>query len=202
MIARALTALLPALALVLVPRTPQGTELPGETQAATTWAVDSEHSAVHFKVMNRGVSHVWGRFGTVEGELVLDEEDFTKSSLRLRVAADSLDTNSARRDAHLEGPDFFEVKEFPELSFESVTIRELGPDRYEVYGGLELRRVARPVTFTMVRTGTAELGPGIVHTGAEATFTVDRREWGMNHMLDSIGHEVTLMVNIEAVRGH
>jgi len=191
-------ALVAALALSAAPRSQQSTAGAPDEAAVSTWDVDSEHSAVLFKVKNRGVSYVWGRFRTVEGTLDIDERDFTKSELHLRVAADSLDTNSARRDAHLAGPDFFDVKEFPELSFRSVAIREVGPDRYEVDGGLELRQVARPVTFTIERTGTRQIAPGRVRTGAETTFTIDRREWGMDTMLDSIDQEVTLVVNVEA----
>lgn len=183
------------------PQAPEASDVSGEPGATTTtWSVDPAHSSLVFKVMNREVSHVWGRFGRIAGELELDEADFTQSVLRLRVEAASLDTNDARRDAHLEGPDFFDVAEFPELSFESTRITELGPERYEVYGGLQVRRVTRPATFTITRLGTRELTPGEWRTGAEATFTVDRRAWGMNHMLDSIGHEVTLMVDIEAVK--
>ena len=70
-----------------------------------------------FRIKHLKTSYAWGRFNDVAGKLALDGE---KPTVEVQIKADSIDTANAKRDEHLKGPDFFNVKQFPTISFKST----------------------------------------------------------------------------------
>ena len=98
--------LLAAGALLLVSSLAQADALP--------WTYDASHSRVGFSVSHLVVSTATGRFNQVtKSTIALDEADLTKSKAEIEIAASSIDTGDAKRDEHLRGPDFFDVKKYP-----------------------------------------------------------------------------------------
>ena len=88
-------------------------------QGADSYKVDNVHSTVIFRIKHLDSSYAYGRFNEVSGTFALEEADPTKGSLDFQVAADSIDTNNAKRDQHLKGPDYFNAKQFPTITFKS-----------------------------------------------------------------------------------
>ena len=91
----------------------------GPARAADEFAVDGVHSSVTFKVSHLGLSWVHGRFNEFTGNFVIAPDDAGKCSFGLSIKAESIDTNSTKRDEHLRSRDFFNVKQFPALAFKS-----------------------------------------------------------------------------------
>jgi polyisoprenoid-binding protein YceI len=54
------------------------------------------------------------------------------------VSAASLDTHEETRDAHLRSEDFLHAEAYPTLSFESIEIRPLDEDRFQIHGELTI----------------------------------------------------------------
>ena len=98
--------------------------IPPAFAAQSTWDVDPAHSSIGFKVRHMMVSNVRGLFGDVQGALVYDEADVTRSRVEVTIQAASIDTEVEKRDAHLRSPDFFDVEKFPTLSFRSKTVKK------------------------------------------------------------------------------
>lgn len=171
------------------------------TAAASSWKIDPVHSSVLFKVKHLGVASFYGRFNDVSGTIVLDEASPEKGSIEVVVQVDSVDTHEPKRDQHLKSPDFFSAAEFPTITFKSKSVRQSGSD-WSVTGDLTIHGVTQSVTTEFARTGT---GPGMqkeMRTGGEATFTIQRSDFGMTFMLpDGVGDEVTLIISLEAVQG-
>ncbi|HZN06948.1 MAG TPA: YceI family protein, partial [Pyrinomonadaceae bacterium] len=91
------------------------------------WSFDPAYSTVEFSIRNLWYT-VRGRFGVVEGSIVLDQSDVSRSSVTAVIKADSIDTGNKRRDAHLLTREFFNVENFPEIVFSSTKV-ERGRDR-------------------------------------------------------------------------
>src|SRR5664279_5666749 len=79
----------------------------------STWKIDPKHSAAQFGVTHLMISTVRGEFHNVNGTVVLDDKDITKSSVEVTIDATSVDTREPDRDKHLKSPDFFDVAKFP-----------------------------------------------------------------------------------------
>src|SRR5687768_1652255 len=93
----------------------------GETTMAdtTTWQIDPTHSAVEFAVKHMMFTTVRGRFKDVKGTIEVDEKNPGRSVVDVEIAAASIDTGAADRDAHLRSADFLDVENHPTITFRS-----------------------------------------------------------------------------------
>ena len=82
----------------------------------TTWSLDPSHSELIFKVKHLMIANVKGEFRKFQAEI--KGNDFTKSKIYATIDAKSIFTNDDSRDGHLKSSDFFDVENYPELTFE------------------------------------------------------------------------------------
>lgn len=191
------------LTLSLVLSVPVGANAPVQsgTSAAGPFKIDSVHSSVVFRVKHLDVSYFYGRFNEISGQFNLDPADPSSGSIEVEIKAGSVDTNSESRDKHLRSPDFFNSKEFPTIRFKSRSIRKAGDDKLEVTGDLELHGVTRPITATIEHTGSGDRGERMgVRSGLEASFTIQRSEFGISYMPGALGEEVRVYAGLEGVK--
>jgi polyisoprenoid-binding protein YceI len=168
---------------------------------ADDYKSDPVHSNVVFRVHHFGAGYVCGTFIGPTGAISYDDADATKDSFDLTVQADSLDTRSDRRDQDLKGPDFFDVKQFPTLTFKSTSVTKTGDTTLHVTGDLTLHGVTKSITVDMDLTGTGTGMHGETRTGFETAFTVDRRDYGLTYDPEPvIGNNVRITVGIEAIK--
>jgi polyisoprenoid-binding protein YceI len=179
--------------------TAQDTPASSQPAEAATFGVDAGHSGVVFNVKHLGVANFYGRFNAISGEYAFDPA-VDGGWIRIEVPSESIDTNSAGRDRHLKSPDFFNVKQFPTLSFESNQIKAVG-GKHQATGTLELLGEKKEITVDLEHTGAADTGRGF-RSGFEANFTIKRSDFGMTYWVDSggIGDEVEITVFIEGIR--
>ena len=121
--------------------------------AAGTWTVDPAHSSVEFSVKHMGIANVRGKFNEFEGTLEVGE-DLAHSRAHGTVKVASIDTNEEKRDAHLRSPDFFNVEEHPEITYETTRIEPRDEESSCVYGNLTMHGVTKPITTSMTVTPT------------------------------------------------
>ena len=164
---------------------------------AETYDVDGVHSVVLFRITHFNLAAFHGRFNKVSGSFTVDEG--ATGSVDITIDADSVDTNNEKRDGHLKSPDFFNVKQFPEITFKSDSLERIDGNRYEAEGTLSLHGVSNPLKVQLERIGSGE-GMGKHRTGFEAVFTIKRSEFGINYMPGALGDDVRLTVAIEGIR--
>ncbi len=171
-------------------------------QAAETFKVDPVHAQAVFRVMHVGYANVIGRFNDISGEIVFDKDDFTKSKLQVTIKTTSVDTNFQKRDDHLRSPDFFNVKEFPEMTFTSTDIEKTGDQTGNVQGNLTLLGVTKPVTLAFTFN---KLAPNplkgynqILTAGFSARTKIKRSDFGMKYGLKVIGDDIEIWLEAEA----
>ena len=169
---------------------------------AGTWTIDPVHSVVGFWVRHMMVSKVRGRFGTFSGDIKI-ADDATESSVEATVDMASVGTGDDNRDQHLRTSDFFDIENFPTMTFRSTAITGAGSE-YEVTGDLTIRGVTKPVTFDLEFGGANEHPMGGTIAGFTATANIDRTDFGLeyNAVLEAggflIGNKVTIELDIEA----
>src|SRR5271165_2669505 len=120
---------------------------PTQSTKPTQWIIDSAHSAAHFSVRHLMISNVRGEFTKLGGSAVIDPADLTKSTIEATIEASSVNTREPQRDEHLRSADFFDVANFPTLSFRSKRIESLGGDNLKLTGDLTIRGVTKEVSF-------------------------------------------------------
>lgn len=79
---------------------------------------DPMHTFVEFRVKHLIIGRVDGRFDTVEGAFrITDDAERLFDKIEVRVEAASVDTNLDARDEDLRSVRFFDVANFPLLTF-------------------------------------------------------------------------------------
>ena len=169
--------------------------------APATFAIDPVHSSITFEIAHLGVSHAWGRFNELEGSFVYDEADPSKSSVSLTVDAASVDTNNAKRDEHLRGPDFFTVKQFPKIEFESTGVRASDDGQLALTGELTFMGQTKDIESELTVVGAGDRGANFGYrAGFNTTFVVDRTAFGIDTYPDTLGKDVIVHVSLEGMR--
>lgn len=177
----------------------------GAALAADTYKIDPVHSYVGFSVRHMVISDVKGKFTDFEGTIVYDEEDITRSSVEVTIKAASINTGNDRRDEDLRSENFFEVEKYPLITFKSKKIEKRGDD-YVMVGDLTMHGVTKEVAFPFKILGKVADPWGNTRIGAEASLTLDRRDFGIvyDRALEGgglvVGNEVKIDLNIEAVK--
>ena len=115
----------------------------------------------------------------------------------------SIDTGDEGRDGHLRTNDFFDVEQFPTMTFTSTKLTGSGSE-FEVTGDLTIKGVTRPVTFDLEVGGVQQDPWGNTKAGFTLTGSINRKDFGMeyNAVLESggvlVGDKVTIEIDVEA----
>lgn len=175
--------------------------------SASTWTIDPDHSNVGFKVRHLMVSNVKGSFEKHTGTIEINEQDIAQSKVAVSIDTNSVNTNVPKRDAHLRGPDFFDVAKFPTMTFVSKKVAENGNDRLKVTGDLTLHGVTKTVVLEVEGPTKESKDPwGKIRKGATAITKINRKDFGLvwNAALETggvaVGEEITITLEIEMIK--
>jgi polyisoprenoid-binding protein YceI len=177
--------------------------------AASAWGaeytIDSAHSAAGFGAKHMMVTNVRGRFSNVTGKISYDPKNLAAAKVEATIDASTVDTQQAKRDAHLKSPDFFDVAKYPAITFKSTKWAKAN-GKLQIIGDLTIHGVTKPVTLDVEGPAPEVKGPGGITIGASANTKVNRKDFGLvwNKLMDTggavVGDEITITLDIEATR--
>lgn len=162
---------------------------------AGEFTIDESHVFATFTVSHLGIGTVVGRFNKVTGTVNLDQ-----GHIDVVLYADSVDSGHPKRDQHLRSPDFFNAKQFPQITLKSKKVTKTGGNRYRVEAVISLLGKEKAIMIDLEKTGEGKDPWGGYRLGLAADFTVNRADFGMNYMPDGIGNAVKLQFYAEALR--
>ena len=170
-----------------------------EIAKAGKYIIDGAHTSINFSVSHLGTSILNGRFNTVEGNFNFAPKGNSKVEVKIDTA--SVDTNHTKRNDHLKSPDFFNVKQFPEMKFSAnkVAYSNTG-EPTKITGTLTLHGETNPVILDVQAIGAGKDPWGGYRVGYKATTTIKRSDYGMKFMLGGIGDKISIVLNIEAIK--
>lgn len=168
------------------------------------WTVDPTHSSIEFAVRHMGIATVRGTFGTFDVTPVLNEQGVL-IDVTATIDVRSLDTGVDQRDEHLRSADFFDVAQFPEMTYRSTKVEHLGRERYRVSGDLTIKGVTHPVALDVETSEQVKDPWGNQRIGAAITAKLNRTRWGLtwNQVLEAgsllVGEEVKISMEMQVV---
>jgi polyisoprenoid-binding protein YceI len=170
-----------------------------------TWVADPAHSSVEFQVKHMGIATVKGQFNEFEGQIEVNG-DLTAAKASGTVKVASVDTKQPQRDDHLRSADFFDVEQYPELTFESTKIEPVDDETFRITGDLTLHGVTNELILIAEINGV-DIDPyGNEKVGLEVTGQLSRGDHGMkfNQALGSgnmlVADKVKLTLDISAAK--
>ena len=166
---------------------------------AVDYTVDDVHTFALFRVQHMGAGFTWGRFDTVTGEIAYDPADVAKNKVTITIQAASVSAGQPDLEKHLRSNDFFDVKQFPTMTFVSKAFAKKADGQYDVTGDLSIHGVTKTITVPVVRTGmSTNLKSQKPLIGFESVFEIKRSEYGMAYGAGAVGDAVRLTVAVEA----
>lgn len=164
-----------------------------------TYVIDVAHSHAYFFISHLGVSRFMGRFDDMKGAFVVGRTP-SESLVNATIPVSSVNAKHKKLEDHLRSADFFDVAQFPEMSFESTRVRWNNRGEGVLSGNLTIHGVTRPVEFALKVTGAGKGPRGDTRAGFEANVTVKRSDFGMTYGLPRIvGDSVEIALSIEGI---
>ena len=175
--------------------------------ALSMWALDGAHSQAEFSVRHMMIANVRGEFREISGTLQLDERNIENSSVNVTINTASVQTNDPKRDDHLKSPDFFDVANYPEITFHSTKWQQRGEDELLVRGDLTIHGVTKEVVLrTEGPTAEAKDPWGNTRIGFSAKTKINRKDFGLgwNVALETggilVGEDITITLETQFVK--
>ena len=169
--------------------------------AGEKYVLNKPHTQVVFYADHLGFSKSVGKFTDYEGGFTFDAVHPEQSSVDVTIKTASLEMNDEKWNAHLKGPDFFDVERFPAMTFKGAGVKVLSDNTAEITGDLTLRGMTKPVTLKVThnKTGAFPMGKRYV-AGFSAAATIKRSEFGMTYGLPAMGDDVVIHLEVEGDR--
>jgi polyisoprenoid-binding protein YceI len=179
----------------------------GATAATETYTLDPTHTNPNFSVQHLGMSTVWGHFERATGKVVLDRAAKT-GSVEVKIPTTTISTGDAKRtdgqrsrDDHLRSSDFFNVAEFPDMTFKSTKLHFAGDKIRSVDGTLTLLGVSKPITLSAssFNCGANPMSKKDM-CGGDLVASIKRSDFGMKYAVPAISDEVKLFIAVEGYK--
>jgi polyisoprenoid-binding protein YceI len=175
-----------------------------------SYTIDQYHTVPYFEVDHLGFATMRGRFDRATGKLTIDRAAKT-GSIDITIPTATVSTGDTdrgsrprTRDEHLKNADFFNVSEFPTITYKSTKVVFKGDDPATVEGNMTMLGVTKPVTLVVERW---KCGPDMrtqgkrYQCGGNASGTFKRSEFGMKYGLPAaLGDDVKLWMSFYGFR--
>ena len=172
--------------------------------AARSWELDKNHSNFYFRI-DHIYSKVDGKFNDFASTINFDPKNLAESKFFFEIKTDSVNTDIAKRDKHLQSADFFDSGSYPLMTFESVKITDEGNNLYNVAGKFTVKGktydLTLPLTLAGIKDHPAAKGKEVI--GFNGKITLDRLAYGVGtgkfYDMGMVGKDVDVLVTIEAL---
>ncbi len=170
------------------------------------WQIDNAHSSVQFSVRHMMITNVRGEFGQFSGDINLNEEDPTKSTVKVQIETASINTREQRRDDHLRSADFFDAATYPQMTFASKKVTRTGDKTARMTGDLTIKDQTREVVLDVEFEGQGKNPWGVTVAGFNAKGKINRKDFGLNWnvALETggwlVGDDINIAIELEVVK--
>ena len=171
--------------------------------------IDPFHTVPYWETDHLGFATMRGRFDRAAGKFTIDR-GAKSGTMEITIQTATLSTGDTERegrprtrDEHLKSADFFNVAEFPTMTFRSTSVKFKGDDPEVVEGNLTLLGVTKPLQLKLERW---KCGPDPrtqgkrYQCGGNATGAFKRSDFGMKFGIPNVGDEVKLWLSFYGFR--
>jgi len=172
-----------------------------------SWRIDTLHSSAQFSVKHLMISTVRGQFGGVKGTVLFDPKNPEAATLEATIDCSTVNTGEPKRDADLKTEQFFDIKRYPVMKFQSKRVETAGPNNLKLTGDLTINAVTRQVILNLEGpTPPIRDAQGRDKIGVSGVTKISRKEFGIkyNPILETggvtVSDEVSIILEIELIK--
>lgn len=169
--------------------------------SGTYYRYDTVHSQILFSISHDGYSRPFGRLHIAQGWLRFDANHWSDSATELDIDLAGVDMGDAAWNVAVCKPALLACTAHRHAHFASTSVERTGDRQGILHGQLSLRGISVPldIPFTFNREATTLYGLHKV-AGFSATTSLERKDFGINAYGNSIGQQVSVWLEIEAIR--
>jgi polyisoprenoid-binding protein YceI len=159
---------------------------------AQTYQPMADKSTVKFVIKNFRIN-TGGDFKGLQGAISWDAAAPDKSAFDISIDAASVNTDNESRDNHLRKEEYFNVQQYPGITFKSDRITKSG-NSFTAYGKLSIKGTTKDISIPF--TATDKDGGWLF----DGSFPLNRRDYkvGGNSMV--LSDDVIVSLSVFAVR--
>ena len=190
--------------MLLAPAIALGLIFARSAEAGEVYKIDPAASAIEFRV-KQFLGTVKGKFTQFRATIDLDREQPARSNVVATIQVRSIDTAIAKRDEHLRSAEFFNVAKYPEITFQSKSVKQTGTDTGDIVGELAMHGVKREIMLHVKFLGPKGAGAAQRNRWHVTAEPIKRSEFGLlfgqtAENVSMIGDTVIATMEIEAVK--
>lgn len=149
-------------------------------------------SKVHFTIKNFGIA-TGGDFSGLAGSIKFDPNDLSTADFNVSADANTIDTDVESRDNHLRKSEYFDVKNYPRISFKSTKVTKTNKSGYfYLFGNITIKGVTKEIKFPF--TATPQNGGYLF----EGSFKLNRRDFKVGGSSISISDDLNVSLSVFA----
>ena len=174
-----------------------------------SYVFDKQHTEVRFSWDHLGLSRQSGRLRDISGEVIFDRAAPEASRIDVRLPLKSLTTGvTALDDVLVNKPDYFNVSQYPDITFKSTEVVMTTAKTANVTGDLTVNGVTRTVMLSVVWNFVGEhplskINPvyaGVFATGFSARTQILRSDFGITRSIPLVSDEIRITIEAELHR--
>ena len=146
---------------------------------------DKTASEITFTIKNFGFN-VPGNFNQFIVSSNFSESNLKGSFLNVKISVASIFTDSEARDKHLLEVDYFNIKKYPNIVFESTEIEKITNAKYLLKGFITIKGIKKRVETTLNVTTS------ITKVTFLTDFSLNRRDFGVGGSSFVLSKEVNI----------
>ena len=145
-----------------------------------TWQLDPQATSLRFRSRLLFLPFAKGAVRAKAGHAEISSEG--RGSGIFVVDPATITSRIAKRDAHLRSADYFDVEQYPAITFTSSEVRSVGPGEVQIIGEIEVHGQTSPLTVAAhivardrhaTLTATARIGNDVLHLNGMNPITTD-----------------------------
>jgi len=177
--------------------------LSGHAFAATeTYHIDNKHSFANFSIRHI-VAKTSGTFTDITGVININHEQLAQSSVNATINVASVNTGLAKRDAHIQKPDYLDAVNFGEMTFVSKSIKATSATEGIITGDFTMHGVTKEISMPFKVLGFGADPWGGTRSGFEASTVIKASDYGFTWMKKAnapVGDEIEVNLLIEGIK--
>ena len=147
----------------------------------TKWGIDHAHSEISFQVKHMMITNVKGIFKEFDASIYTTGEDFVTFEIDFWMNPETIDTGDEKRDAHLKGPQFFDIENHKQITFSGNTIENADKNgKYELYGDLIIKGITKRIKLDVEFGGVMKDPWQNEKAGFSIQGKISRKDWNLN----------------------
>ena len=166
------------------------------------YSIDSKHSFANFSVRHV-VAKTSGSFSDVSGMITIDHDNLANSSVHATIKVASVNTNLAKRDEHIQKPEYLDALNFGEITFVSKKIVAKSATQGLMTGDFTMHGVTKTIIIPFEILGFGADPWGGKRSGFEAATVIKASDYGFAWMKKAnapVGDDIEVTLLIEGIK--